>query len=69
MDPLAAMMQTLGNPQITPELKQTIVEGVVREAAGRSVEELARAENEVIIGLLRLRANGASVHTAEKETA
>jgi 3-hydroxyacyl-CoA dehydrogenase len=69
MDPLAAMMQTLGNPSVTPELKQTIVDGVMREAAGRPVEELAREENEVIIGLLRLRANSASVSSTEKETA
>src|SRR5271169_4180080 len=34
MDPLAAMMKTLGNPQVTPELKQTIADGVMREAAG-----------------------------------
>jgi 3-hydroxyacyl-CoA dehydrogenase len=68
MDPLAAMMQTLGNPQVTPELKQTIVDGVMREAAGRPVEELAREENEVIIGLLRLRADSASVPSTEKET-
>ncbi|HTQ18371.1 3-hydroxyacyl-CoA dehydrogenase NAD-binding domain-containing protein [Mycobacterium sp.] len=67
MDPLAAMMKTLGNPEVTPELKQTIVDGVMREAAGRSVDELAREENEVIIGLLRLRGNGASGATAEKE--
>lgn len=58
MDPLAAMMQTLGNPEVTPELKKTIVAGVMREAGGRSVEELAREENEIIIGLLRRRANG-----------
>src|SRR6185503_14504747 len=69
MDPLAAMMKTLGDPQVTPELKQTIVEGVMREAAGRSVDELARDENEVIIGLLRLRANGASASSAKRETA
>jgi 3-hydroxyacyl-CoA dehydrogenase len=69
MDPLAAMMQTLGNPSVTPELKQTIIDGVMREAGGRPVEELARKENEVIIGLLRLRANGASARSAEKETA
>jgi 3-hydroxyacyl-CoA dehydrogenase len=60
MDPLAAMMKTLGNPEITPELKQTVVDGVMREAAGRSVNELAAKENKVIIGLLRLRAVGAS---------
>jgi len=63
MDPLAASMNALGNPDVTAELKQTIVEGVQREAAGRSVDELARNENEVIIGLLKLRANdlGASL--------
>ena len=49
---------------MTPELKQTIVDGVMREAGGRSVDELAREENEVIIGLLRLRANGASASLA-----
>jgi hypothetical protein len=35
----------------------------MREAGNRSVDELAQAENEVIIGLLRLRAqasNGAA---------
>jgi carnitine 3-dehydrogenase len=66
MDPLAAMMKTLGNPEITPELKQTVVDGVMREAAGRSVDELAQKENKVIIGLLRLRAIGASAPPAEK---
>ena len=67
MEPLAGMMKVLGTPNITPELKQTIVDGVTREAAGRSVAQLAKKENEVIIGLLRLRAstdNGASGGTA-----
>jgi hypothetical protein len=41
----------------------------MREAGGRSVDELAREENEVIIGLLRLRANGASAQSVERETA
>jgi carnitine 3-dehydrogenase len=65
MDPLATMMKTLGNPDVTAELKQTIVDGVTREAAGRSVDELAQQENEVIIGLLRLRAKSASASPAE----
>jgi 3-hydroxyacyl-CoA dehydrogenase len=67
MEPLAGMMKVLGTPNITPHLKQTIIDGVVREAAGRSVAQLAKKENEVIIGLLRLRAsaeNGASDGTA-----
>jgi hypothetical protein len=67
MEPLASMMKVLGTPNITPQLKQTIIDGVQREAAGRSVAQLAKKENEVIIGLLRLRAsteNGAPDGTA-----
>ena len=67
MEPLAGMMKVLGTPNITPHLKQTIIDGVLHEAAGRSVAQLATKENEVIIGLLRLRAsaeNGASDGTA-----
>jgi 3-hydroxyacyl-CoA dehydrogenase len=55
MDPLAGMMKALGTPNITPDLKQTVIDGVLREAAGRSVDQLAHDENKVLIGLLRLR--------------
>jgi carnitine 3-dehydrogenase len=55
MDPLAGMMKALGTPEITPQLKQTVVDAVLKEAGGRSVEELAREENSVLIGLLKLR--------------
>ena len=55
MGPLAGMMKTLGTPDITPQLKQTVVDAVLKEAGGRSVEQLAREENSVLIGLLKLR--------------
>src|ERR1700730_15830150 len=55
MDPLQGMMKALGTPNITPELKQKVIDGVMREAGGRSVEELAHAENRIMIGLLKLR--------------
>jgi 3-hydroxyacyl-CoA dehydrogenase len=55
MDPLAGMMKALGTPEITPQLKQTVVDAVLKEAGARSVEELAREENAVLIGLLKLR--------------
>jgi len=55
MDPLGGMMKTLGNPEITPALKKTIADGVLKEAANRSVEQLANQENELLLGLLRLR--------------
>src|SRR6266487_1091376 len=69
MDPLQGMMKALGTPNITPELKQTVIEGVAREAAGRSVDQLAQKENEVLIWLLKLRANGDGVSPAVKSGA
>jgi carnitine 3-dehydrogenase len=59
MDPLAEMFKTLGNPEVTAQLKQTIADGVLNEAANRSVEQLAQQENEILLGLLRLRAQHA----------
>jgi carnitine 3-dehydrogenase len=56
MDPMAASFNCLGNPQVTAALKKTITEGVLEEAANRPVEELAKEENEMLVGLLRLRA-------------
>jgi carnitine 3-dehydrogenase len=56
MDPLAGMMKTLGTPDITPQLKQTVVDAVLKEARGRSVEQLASEENSVLIALLKQRA-------------
>ena len=65
MDPLTGMMKALGNPQITPQLKQTIIEGVTREAANRSVDELAQEENKLIVGYLALRAKAANGEVAK----
>jgi 3-hydroxyacyl-CoA dehydrogenase len=55
MDPLEGMMKTLGTPDITPQLKQAVVDAVLTEAGGRSVEQLAREENSVLIALLKQR--------------
>jgi 3-hydroxyacyl-CoA dehydrogenase len=63
MDPLTGMMKSLGNPQITPQLKQTIIDGVTREAESRSVDELAQEENKLIVGYLALRAKASHGQT------
>ena len=55
MDPLFGMMKRLGNPQLTPELKQTIIDGVLREAGGSSVDQLAQDRERCLVGLLKLR--------------
>jgi len=57
MGPLAGLMKALGNPEITPEIKKTISDGVLQIAGDRSVSELAQAENKILVGLLKLRSN------------
>ena len=56
MDGLAGLMKSLGNPEVTPELKQMITDGVLRMAGKRSVEELAAEENQVLTGIFSERA-------------
>jgi 3-hydroxyacyl-CoA dehydrogenase len=56
VDPMVAMMRTLGTPEVTPELRQTLRDEVLKEAGPRSVEQLAQQENQVLLGLLALRA-------------
>jgi carnitine 3-dehydrogenase len=60
MPPLEAMMNDLKMPDVTPALKQTIIDGVAGEANGHPVEQLATAENDVLLGLLALRASAGS---------
>jgi 3-hydroxyacyl-CoA dehydrogenase len=52
----SSLWKALGNPTITPELQRTLVEGVLQEAGTRSVEQLAQEENQLLVGLLSLRA-------------
>jgi 3-hydroxyacyl-CoA dehydrogenase len=56
MDPLVAMWKSLGNPEMTPELKRTIVDGVLQEADGRSVDELAADRDAMLLALQAVRA-------------
>jgi 3-hydroxyacyl-CoA dehydrogenase len=60
MGPLQGMMEDLQMPDITPALEQTVIDGVLKEANGQSVEQLANEENDVMLGLLALRAKAGS---------
>ena len=55
----AGLWPALGSPTVTPQLQRTLIEGVLQQAGNRSVQELADSENEVLVGLLRLRAQHA----------
>lgn len=59
--PLVAMMNDLKMPDITPALQQTVIDGVLKEAKGQTVEQLTKAENDVMLGLLALRAKAGNV--------
>jgi 3-hydroxyacyl-CoA dehydrogenase len=54
--PMTAWWKVLGNPQITAEVRKTIVAGVLQEAGARSLDALALQRDEVLLGLLKLRA-------------
>jgi carnitine 3-dehydrogenase len=42
----------------SPEVKQTIINGVSKEANGRSIEELERERDSMLLELLATRAKG-----------
>jgi 3-hydroxyacyl-CoA dehydrogenase len=55
MDGFVGLMKKLEMPEVTPALRQTVIDGVLKEANGQSVEQLAEAENKVVLELLALR--------------
>jgi hypothetical protein len=61
MPGMVATFKILGTPDVTDELKQTIVDGVLEMAGNRSVDQLAQAENKELLGLLKIRANNGNV--------
>jgi carnitine 3-dehydrogenase len=58
--PMAGLWRDLGPlTDFTPHIRQTIIDGVLSEANGQSIEQLARERDDVLLGLLRLRAQAA----------
>lgn len=53
--PFESWWADLGSPVLTPELKAALIDGVEKEAAGRSVEELERERDRLLLGLIALR--------------
>lgn len=61
MEGFAGLMKKLEMPEVTPALVRTIIDGVLKEANGQSVEQLAKAENQLVLELLALRAKAGRV--------
>ena len=62
--PMTAWWKVLGSPQLTPELQQKLIAGVHAEVGSRSIDDLAAERDEVLLGLLELRANAAAAEKA-----
>ena len=52
---MTAWGKVLGWPQLTPEVRQKLIDGVHAEVGSHSVDELAAERDEVPLGLLELR--------------
>src|SRR4051794_29042180 len=59
MGPLAALWPVLGNPEMTTDLRQKIVDGVLVEADGRPIDQLASRRDAMLLELEAVRAKDA----------
>lgn len=54
--PMSALWKVLGNPQITPEVRNAIVTGVLEEVGDRTMPQLEEQRDKILLGLLELHA-------------
>lgn len=59
MQGFTGLMKKLEMPEVTPGLMQNVIAGVLKEANGQSVEQLAQAENKLVLELLAMRQKAA----------
>jgi len=57
--PLKTSWGSLGSPELTPEVQRKLIDSVHAEVGSRTIEELAAERDELLIGILQLRANAA----------
>jgi 3-hydroxyacyl-CoA dehydrogenase len=54
--PMTAWWKTLGSPVLTPEVQKKLIDSVHAEVGSHTIEELAAERDEILLGLLELRA-------------
>jgi 3-hydroxyacyl-CoA dehydrogenase len=67
--PMTAWWKTLGSPVLTPEVQKKLIESVHAEVGSRTIGDLAAERDEVLLGLLELRAKAEKVHAAPSAVA
>ncbi|MEH2560575.1 3-hydroxyacyl-CoA dehydrogenase NAD-binding domain-containing protein [Bradyrhizobium sp. AZCC 2289] len=54
--PMTTSWKALGSPVLTPELQKKLIDGVRAEVGSRTIPELEAERDEILLGLLELRA-------------
>ena len=54
--PMTAWWKTLGSPVLTPDVQKLLIDSVHAEVGSRSIAELEAQRDEILLGLLELRA-------------
>ena len=67
--PMTAWWKTLGSPVLTPEVQKKLIDSVHAEVGSRTIDELAAKRDEVLLGLLELRAKAEKVPAAPSAVA
>jgi hypothetical protein len=53
---MTAWWKVLGQPVLTPEVQKQLIDSVYSEVHTRSIDELAAERDELLLGLIELRA-------------
>ena len=67
--PMTAWWKALGAPELTPEVRQKLIDGLHAEVGSRSVPELESQRDEILLGLLELRSKYEQPSTATQKQA
>jgi 3-hydroxyacyl-CoA dehydrogenase len=67
--PMTAWWKTLGSPVLTPEVQKKLIDSVHAEVGSRTVEALEVERDEILLGLIDLRAKGTKTPAAPKASA
>src|SRR5580700_570833 len=62
--PMTAWWKVLGSPVLSPEVQKKLINSVHAEVGSRTISELATERDEVLLGLLELRAKAEKAHAA-----
>src|SRR6266704_880334 len=67
--PMTAWWKVLGSPELTPEIRGKLIDGLRAEVGSRSIAELEAQRDEILLGLLELRRKYEQPAVASPKTA